>query len=50
MSQEVTPPTPPGQRKPQNWFGIGCYAAIGLVAIVVLIVLIGVCSPHGSPP
>ncbi len=48
MSQQATPPVPPGQRKPQNWFGIGCYAAIAVVAILVIAVLVAVCSPHGA--
>lgn len=48
MSRQVTPPVPPGQRKPQNWFGIGCYAAIALVVVLVIVLFVAMCSPHGA--
>jgi hypothetical protein len=48
MSQQVTPPIPPSQRKPQNWFGVGCYAAIAVAAILVVALFVAICSPHGA--
>ena len=47
MSQQVTPPVPPGQRKPQNWFGIGCYVGIVIVLLLVVLLIVGFCAGQG---
>lgn len=47
MSQQVTPPQPPSQRKPTNWFSVGCYVAVAIVILLVILLFVGFCAGQG---